>query len=145
MPIRFFYEETDYTIEHPRKTIRWIIESARREKKSVLDVNYIFCTDRYLLKLNQEFLRHNSLTDIITFDNSSASGISGEIYISLERVKENSSQFKSKFHDELLTVMIHGILHLVGYKDKKPREIAIMRKKEEAYLSLWKTMFHVKH
>jgi rRNA maturation RNase YbeY len=70
--------------------------------------------------------------------------ISGEIYISLDRVKENSLKFNSQFHDELLRVMIHGVLHLAGYRDKKPNEISTMRKREEAYLSLWKTMFHVK-
>ena len=144
MPIRFFYEETKYKIEYPRKTVKWIIESARREKKSVLNVNYIFCSDRYLLGLNQEFLGHNTFTDIITFDDSDAKNISGEIYISLDRVKENSLKFNSPFQDEILRVMIHGVLHLSGYNDKKAREVSIMRKKEEAYLSLWKTMFHVK-
>jgi len=144
MPIRFFYEETKYKIEFPRKTVKWIIESARREKRSVLNVTYIFCSDLYLLGLNQEFLGHNTFTDIITFDDSNGKDISGEIYISLDRVKENSIKFDSQFHDELLRVMIHGILHLAGYKDKKPNEVSTMRKKEEAYLSLWKTMFHVK-
>jgi rRNA maturation RNase YbeY len=144
MPVRFFYEEIDYEIEYPRKTSQWINESARREKRSVADVNYIFCTDRYLLVLNQKYLGHNSLTDIITFDYSVGKKISGEIYISLDRVKENSSKFKSSYHEELLRVMIHGILHLAGFNDKKPKELATMRKKEEAYLSLWKTMFHVK-
>jgi rRNA maturation RNase YbeY len=144
MPIRFFYEETKYRIEYPRKTVKWITESARREKRSVLNVNYIFCSDRYLLRLNKEFLSHDTFTDIITFDDSDGMNISGEIYISLDRVKENSLKFNSQFHDELLRVMIHGVLHLAGYRDKKPNEISTMRKREEAYLSLWKTMFHVK-
>jgi probable rRNA maturation factor len=144
MPIRFFYEETDYKIEYPRKITQWIAESARREKRSISEINYIFCLDNFLLSLNQEFLGHNTLTDIITFDNSAGEEISGEIYISLERVRQNSSKFGTNFHQELLRVMIHGILHLTGYDDKKPKEVIIMRKKEEAYLSLWKTMFHVK-
>lgn len=144
MPIRFFYDETNYKIEFPRKTARWIIEVARLENMQISVVNYIFCSDSYLLSLNQEFLGHNTLTDIITFDNSSGKEISGEVYISLERVKENSGKFNSSFRDELHRVMIHGILHLIGYGDKKPKEVSIMRKKEEAYLSLWKTMFHVK-
>ena len=144
MPIRFFYQETKYRIEYPRKTVKWITESARREKRSVLNVNYIFCSDRYLLRLNKEFLSHDTFTDIITFDDSDGMNISGEIYISLDRVKENSLKFNSQFHDELLRVMIHGVLHLAGYRDKKPNEISTMRKREEAYLSLWKTMFHVK-
>jgi rRNA maturation RNase YbeY len=144
MPIRFFYEETKYKIEYPRRTVKWIIESAKREKKSVLNINYIFCSDGYLLGLNREFLGHKTLTDIITFDDSDGKNISGEIYISLERVKENSLKFNSLFQDEVRRVIIHGVLHLVGYKDKKPTDISTMRKKEEAYLSLWKTMFHVK-
>jgi len=144
MPIRFFSEEIEFKIESPRKTAKWIIESAKRERKSVLDVNYVFCSDSYLLSINKEFLSHDTFTDIITFDDSKGKSISGEIYISLERVKENSIKFNSSFQDELLRVMIHGILHLSGYKDKLASEILTMRKKEEAYLSLWKTMFHVK-
>ena len=144
MPIRFFYEETDQKIDNPRKAISWLIKSAEREKRSISDVNYIFCSDSYLLKLNQKFLNHNTFTDIITFDYSEGRRIAGEIYISLERVEENSLKFNSSFQDELRRVMIHGVLHLVGYRDKKPKEIATMRKKEEAYLSLWKKMFHVK-
>jgi len=129
MPIRFFYEQTKYKIEYPRKTVKWIIESARRERKSVVNINYIFCSDRYLLRLNQEFLSHNTFTDIITFDDSAGKNISGEIYISLDRVKENSLKFNSPFQIELLRVMMHGILHLAGYSDKKPKEISMMRKK----------------
>jgi probable rRNA maturation factor len=144
MPIRFFYEKVDFKIKNPRKKVNWIIESARREKRSVSDINYIFCSDDYLLKLNQEFLAHQTFTDILTFDYSEGKNISGEIYISLDRIKENSLKFNTQFQDEILRVMIHGILHLTGYNDKNPKEVATMRKKEEAYLSLWKTMFHVK-
>lgn len=144
MPIRFFYEETDFKIKHPRKTVKWILESMIREGSSPKNLNYIFCSDQFLLNLNQKFLSHNTLTDIITFDYSEKSGISGEIYISIERVKENAKKFNSTVEEEILRVMIHGVLHLLGYKDKRPKEIATMRKKEEAYLSLWKTMFHVK-
>jgi probable rRNA maturation factor len=144
MPIRFFYEKVDFKIKNPRKKVNWIIESARREERSVSDINFIFCCDNYLLKLNQEFLAHKTFTDILTFDYSQGKNISGDIYISLDRIKENSSKFNTQFQDEILRVMIHGILHLAGYNDKSPREVATMRKKEEAYLSLWKTMFHVK-
>ncbi len=110
----------------------------------VLDINYIFCSDRYLLVLNREFLNHNTLTDILTFDYSVGKSISGEIYISTERVQENSVKYKSLFSEELRRVMIHGVLHLIGYDDKKPRHAQGMREKEEAYLSLWESMFHVK-
>ena len=144
MPIRLFYEETKFKIEYPRKTVKWIIESAKREKRSIDNINYMFCSEQDLRGWNQEFLDHNTFTDIITFGDSEGKNISGEIYISLDRVRENSIKFNSHFNDELLRVMIHGILHLAGYKDKKPHEISTMRKKEEAYLSLWKTMFHVK-
>jgi probable rRNA maturation factor len=144
MPIRFFYEETEFKIEYPRKTAKWINEAIKREKKSLQNISYIFCSGLYLLRLNQEFLRHNTLTDIITFDHSEGKSISGELYISIDRVKENATKFNSQFRDELLRVMIHGVLHLVGYGDKNPKDISTMRKKEEAYLSLWKNMFHVK-
>jgi probable rRNA maturation factor len=144
MSVRFFYEKVDFKIANPRKTVRWIRESAKRENRSISDINYVFCSDNYLLKLNQEFLDHKTLTDIITFDYSHGRIISGEIYISLDRIKENSLEFNAEFQEEILRVMIHGILHLTGYNDKKPMEVTTMRKKEEAYLSLWKTMFHVK-
>ena|SRR5579859_7594032 len=143
MPIRFFYEE-DFKLKNQKKTVAWIKESARREKREAGDINYIFCSDNYLLKLNQEFLSHQTYTDVITFDYSKGRIISGEIYISLDRVKENSRQFNETLQNELLRVMIHGVLHLMGYKDKRGAEKAIMREKEEACLSLWKKMFHVK-
>jgi probable rRNA maturation factor len=144
MPIRFFYEEVDFKIKFPRKTVAWLNESSRRERKSISDLNIVFCTDNFLFKMNKEYLHHNTLTDIITFDYSNGNSISGEIFISIERVAENSQMFNVQFQDELLRVIIHGVLHLSGYKDKKLIEVAAMRKKEEAYLSLWKIMFHVK-
>ena len=144
MPIRFFSEEVDLKIKNPTKVRRWILESAKKEKCRISDVNYIFCSDKYLLRLNKEFLGHTTLTDIITFDYSEGSDISGEIYISTERVAENALKFKSDFTVELHRVMIHGILHLCGYKDKRPSEKTLMRKKEDAYLSLCKRLFHVK-
>ncbi len=144
MPIRFFYEKVNFKIKNPRKNIEWIKLSAKKEKKIVSDINFIFCTDSYLLGINQNFLGHKTLTDIITFDNSEEKSISGEIYISIERVRENSLKFGSEFDKELKRVMIHGILHLLGYNDKLPSEVLEMRKKEDAYLSLHKRMFHVK-
>ena len=144
MPIRFFCEGIDFTIKNPRKIAVWIKESAKKEKRSVSEINYILCSNRYLLNLNQNYLKHDTLTDIITFDYSEGKLISGDIYISLEMVRENSSKYNSVFDEELRRVMIHGVLHLSGYNDKKGSEKALMRKKEEAYLSLWKRMFHVK-
>lgn len=137
--IRFFSEDTDFSIPHPRKTSAWIKSVITKEKKLLSEVNYIFCTDKYLLNLNKDFLNHDTLTDIITFDNSAQKGIiEAEIYISIERVLDNAFKFKVNFDEELHRVIIHGILHLMGYKDKKPAEKALMRKKEEACLSLRK-------
>lgn len=137
--IRFFSEDTDFSIPHPRKTSAWIKSVITKEKKRLSEVNYIFCTDKCLLNLNKDFLNHDTLTDIITFDNSAQKGIiEAEIYISIERVLDNAFKFKVSFDEELHRVIIHGILHLMGYKDKKPAERALMRKKEEACLSLRK-------
>lgn len=139
MPIRFFSEDTDFALTYPRKTARWINESAEREKARIKEINYIFCSDSFLLSLNQDFLDHDTLTDIITFDYSiSKKELEGEIYISIDRVSENAFKFKRDFEEELHRVIIHGVLHLSGYKDKKPSDKAIMRKKEDTYLSLRK-------
>jgi rRNA maturation RNase YbeY len=139
MPIHYFYEQIDFKIETPRKASTWITLVAKTEKKEIGDLTYVFCSDDYLLSLNQQFLKHNTLTDIITFDYSEGKNeLSGEIYISIDRVADNAAKFKTDFQDELHRVMIHGVLHLVGYKDKKSAEKARMRKKEEACLSLRK-------
>ena len=136
MPIRFFYEEVDFKLKHPTLVRKWITETAKKEKRQLSEINYIFCSDNYLLSLNQDYLKHNTLTDIITFDNSEGSVIAGEIYISIERVNENATKYDSELTEELHRVMIHGILHLCGYKDKRPLDKTLMRKKEDAYLSL---------
>jgi len=139
MPIRFFSEDTDFALAHPRKTSRWINESAGKEKARIREINYIFCSDSFLLGLNQNYLDHNTLTDIITFDYSvSKNELEGEIYISIDRVSENAFKFKRDFEEELHRVIIHGVLHLAGYKDKKSTDKALMRKKEDTYLSLRK-------
>ena len=137
--ILFFSEDISFTLSKPRRTSNWIKLIAKKEKREVLDVSYILCSDSFLLQLNQQYLNHNTLTDIITFDYSEgAKQLEGEIYISIDRVKENAEKFKVPFQDELDRVMIHGVLHLIGYKDKKPADKALMRKKEEASLSLRK-------
>ncbi len=137
--VRFFQEDVNYSLPHPRKTASWIKEVLKREKRPKAEINYIFCTDKYLARLNKDFLNHSTLTDIITFDNSNSDkSIDADIYISIERVAENATKFKNSFNDELHRVMIHGILHLLGFKDKKASEKALMRKKEDACLSLRK-------
>lgn len=122
-----------------KKTSDWIQTVSLRYKTSFSEVSYIFCSDTYLLSINQQFLNHNTLTDIITFRLSEMGApVEAEIYISLERVAENAQKFKSTMDTELHRVMIHGVLHLVGFKDKKPTEKVLMRKTEEACLSLRK-------
>jgi len=116
---------------------KWIGVVIGNENKLPGDLNFIFCSDDYLYKLNIEYLNHDTLTDIITFDLSEIEDeISGEIYISIERVKENSGKFNVSFYEELHRVIIHGILHLAGYNDKTPDEVSLMRKKEDYCLSL---------
>ncbi|MBL7873083.1 MAG: rRNA maturation RNase YbeY [Cyclobacteriaceae bacterium] len=137
--IHFFSEGIKYTVVKPRKTASWIKAVIKKEKSLLSEINYIFCSDTYLLSLNQQFLNHNTLTDIITFTNSTQNGVlAADIYISVERVKENADKLGVLFEDEIHRVMIHGVLHLLGFKDKKPAEKALMRKKEEACLSLRK-------
>ncbi len=137
MAIRFFTEEIHFQLADPRKTTSWINKSIKKEKTRLIALGVIFCSDEYLFQLNIQYLNHKTLTDIITFDYSEAPKlINGEIYISIERVKDNATKFKKSFDEELHRVIIHGVLHLIGYNDKTPREKSTMRKKEEAYLSL---------
>ena len=138
MSLLFFSEGIDFVLPHPRKTSSWIKSVIKKEKKTLTSINYIFCNDPFLLPINQEYLNHDTLTDIVTFDYSLKSELKGEIYISIERVKENALTFNRPFDEELHRVIIHGVLHLAGYKDKSKAQKAEMRKKEEAYLSLRK-------
>jgi rRNA maturation RNase YbeY len=135
--VNFFSEDIDFKLNHPRKTSKWIKESIVREKSKLELLNFIFCSDHYLLKINQEFLNHNTLTDIITFDHSDHERtIQGDIYISIDRVRENSLKFKVPVDMELHRVIIHGVLHLLGYSDKSHSKKKVMREKEDRYLSL---------
>jgi len=140
MAVRFFSEEIKFKLAHPRKTSYWINEAIAKEKSEPGDLNFIFCSDSFLHSLNKEYLYHNTFTDIVTFDQRTDADqpVSGDIYISIERVRENASKYDEPFDGELHRVIIHGVLHLLGYKDKKPSDKALMRKKEEAYLSLRK-------
>lgn len=135
--IRFFSEQTDFTLSHPRKTTQWIKLVATQENVTIGELNFIFCTDEYLLDINVRYLKHKTYTDTITFDNSSRPGLlEGDIYISIDRVRENAEKYRVPFDDELHRVMVHGSLHLAGYSDKTPSESRAMKKKEDAYLSL---------
>jgi len=138
MPIRFFNEDVDFKPRNPQKTKNWINEAIGLEDCTLGEINYIFCSDQYLLAMNKRFLRHNTFTDIVTFDTSEQEGkISGDIYISTDRIADNAVKFKVPFDQELRRVLIHGVLHLIGYGDKSQRQKSAMRRKEDTYLSLW--------
>ena len=135
--IHFFSQDIDFKLSQPRKTRTWIKEVVQKERKSLATLNYIFCSDAYLLTINEQYLNHKTLTDIITFDNSEEdSVVEGDIFISIDRVRENSWRLKTDFEEELHRVLIHGVLHLSGYADKTTSQKSDMRKKEDAYLSL---------
>jgi probable rRNA maturation factor len=133
--IFFFSEEIPFKLKHSRKISLWIKSTFKKEKYELQSLTYIFCSDEGLLARNVQYLKHSTLTDIITFDLSEEKGVlEGEIYISIDRVRENSLKFSKTFEDELHRVLIHGVLHLVGYRDKKADQKAEMRKKEDYYL-----------
>lgn len=137
--IRFFNQGVNFKLDHPRKTSNWIRAAVVQEKAIIKEISFIFCSDDFLHSINVDFLNHSTYTDIITFDNrgdSKETGLEAEIYISIHRVKENAKFFVKTFDDELHRVIIHGVLHLLGYSDKTPRQKVIMRKKEDTYLSL---------
>ena len=135
--IYFFKEDIKFNLPNVSRIKSWIKQVALAEKQSVGELNYVFCSDAFLLRINIEYLGHHTLTDVITFDTANDSGdIAGEIYISIDRIRENSIKYKVPFYDELHRVMVHGLLHLLGYSDKLPHEKKRMRKKEFAYLSL---------
>lgn len=132
--IAFEYLKTE-DITKINQNKKWLNQVISNEDKEEGDITYIFCDDDYLLEKNIRFLNHNTLTDVITFDYCEGNSVSGDIFISIERVKENSKVFKVDFLTELNRVMVHGLLHLLGYKDKTERESNLMRKKENYYLS----------
>lgn len=135
--IQFFSEKIRFKPSNPKKVISWIKSAIKKEGYKLREINYIFCTDEYLGAINLQFLRHNTYTDIITFNNSSSdTELEGDIYISIERVRENAKEFDTDFKTELHRVMIHGVLHLIGFNDKSKTEKILMRKKEDSYLSL---------
>lgn len=138
--IRFFYEELDrFKISNPLKTKKWLLLIANEENQKIEGINYVFCNDEYLYKMNLDYLNHDTYTDIITFDNSEELGrIEGDVFISVDRVEENAKTNNTDFKDELKRVIAHGLLHLLGYNDKTDNERKEMREKEEACLTLYK-------
>ena len=136
--IDFLSEGIEFKPKKQNKLRNWITAVIKSERRDVSSLVYIFCQDSYLLTLNHDYLKHKTLTDIITFDYSEGGEVDGEIYISIDRVRENAVKFEKPFEEELHRVMIHGVLHILGLKDKTTAQKSAMRKKEEACLSLWK-------
>ncbi len=127
-------EDVDFTYPYPQKLEQWIASVADEEGKKLGEINIIFCSDDYLLEMNKKYLNHDYYTDVITFDYSDDNVISGDIFISIDRVEDNAKTFEQKLEDELNRVIVHGILHLVGYKDKTQEEQITMRQKEDYHL-----------
>jgi probable rRNA maturation factor len=131
--IQFFYENLPETVDTNYK--KWLEEIILSENKKLGEINYIFCNDEYLLKVNQDYLQHDYYTDIITFDYVKGRTISGEIFVSLQRISDNASTLSKDYEEELRRVLAHGVLHLAGYKDKSEEEEQLMRSKEDFYLA----------
>lgn len=130
--IQFFYENLPESVSADYK--KWLEDIILSEQKKLGEINYIFCDDEYLLKINQDYLQHDYYTDIITFDYVKGKTISGEIFVSLQRISDNASTLSKNYEEELRRVLAHGILHLSGYKDKSEEEEKEMRRKEDFYL-----------
>ena len=132
-----FNYQTDFSLVDEDKLANWIGLVVSAEGYSIREVNYIFCTDQELLRLNQQFLKHDTFTDVIGFDYSVGKQLQGDIYISIERVSENAKEFDTGFEEELRRVMVHGILHFCGYKDKGIEQQELMKAKENKHLESW--------
>ena len=132
--IQFCSEDITFSLKEKLKHKAWLNEVAKQEGKKILELSYVFCSDDYLLQINQEYLNHDTLTDIVTFDNSEdPKKIEGDIFISIDRVKENGEKLGTS-ETELERVMVHGLLHLLGYKHKKKEDKALMTEKEDFYI-----------
>ncbi|MDD3005684.1 rRNA maturation RNase YbeY [Flavobacterium sp.] len=136
-----FNYETDFELENEAQYEDWISRIIESEGFDEGEINYIFCDDEYLHKINVEYLDHDTLTDIISFDYTVGNLIQGDIFVSVERVQDNANDFNVSFDEELKRVLSHGVLHYCGYKDKSPKDEALMRSKEEEKMQ----MFHVEH
>lgn len=134
--IEYFTEDTNFTLEDPEELSNWIGSVIDAEGKNLIQLNFIFCSDAYLHQINLEYLDHDTLTDIITFPYSDPPKIHGDIFISVDRIKENAEKFEVSFSEELHRVIIHGVLHLCGYGDKLPEEKTLMTRKENEALQM---------
>lgn len=138
MSVTYFNEDVPFPKLKRRSTTNWIKETIRLEEKSIGDISFIFCSDDYLLEVNKKYLTHDYYTDIITFDYVEDGMISGDIFISIDRVKENAKLFSTSLENELNRVLVHGVLHLLGYKDKIKKDKTLMTFKENYYLNMLK-------
>jgi probable rRNA maturation factor len=139
LPIEFFAEEVEFEVKNESKVKEWLFEIISENSFEVESLNYIFCSDEYLHQMNVDYLDHDTLTDVITFDNSDIEGvIEGDVFISIDRIVDNAATFNTSTEKELHRVMAHGLLHLLGFDDKTAEKQAIMRSKEEKCLALIK-------
>lgn len=134
--ISYYNQDIDYKFKGKRLTSKWLTLVAESEIRRIGDIAVIFCSDDYILQINQQYLSHDYYTDIITFDYSEGDKLSGDLFISIDTVKANAEEYGTDFNDELNRVIVHGVLHLIGYDDHNDKDIAVMRKKEDYYLSL---------
>jgi len=136
MSIHYCNEDVSLPKFQKRKITSWLKETIVAEGKSTGDISFIFCSDNYLLEVNKQYLNHDYFTDIITFDYVENNVISGDIFISCDRVRENATEFKTGFENELSRIIVHGVLHLLGYKDKSKKDKLLMTNKEDFYLNV---------
>ena len=134
--IRYFKEDTIFEFKARALNNKWLKMVAESEIRRIGDINIIFCSDNYILDVNMKYLQHDYFTDIITFDYCEKNRLNGDLFISVDSVRENSLFYGTEFSDELNRVIVHGILHLVGYDDHSEEDIAVMRSKEDYYLGL---------
>ena len=134
--ISYYFQDTDFKFRDRRRTNEWLKLAAESEIRRIGYISIIFCSDNYVLDINQKYLQHDYFTDIITFDYCEGDRLSGDLFISVDSVRENSVEFGTEFKDELNRVIIHGLLHLVGDDDHTEKDIKLMRSKENYYLSL---------
>lgn len=138
-PIEFYSEDVEFSLSNPEQVADWIASIVEQHEYELANLTYIFCSDDYLHQINVEYLDHDTLTDIITFDNADEEGvIESDIFVSIDRVRDNAHTLGIPFEDELHRVLIHGVLHLLGYNDKTEEQEAQMRKQEDSCLSLRK-------
>ena len=138
--IHFFIEDVSFGLDRKNELSSWLKNILSTHNLHLKSLNYIFCSDEYLANINRKYLNHDYFTDIITFDNSESSDeIEGDVFISIERVRENSEHIGTEFCQELYRVIVHGLLHIIGFDDKTEADKLLMREREETYLSLLKT------